>query len=344
MTESHDSRLGIVFGSLTPPEQLADGAALAERLGFDELWFSEDCFFTGGLSGLTQLLASTRTVPAGLGLASVMTRHPAVLAMELAGLARMHPGRVRATVGLGNRHWLEQLGLLPDRPLSAVTETFAALRSLLSGAQVDHDTSAHQFHQVQLAFPPARPPELWIGAVNQRALRAAGAVADGVLLSVLAGPAYIHWAADQVAAGAEAAGRPTQPPITAFVLASAADDDQTAHDAIRDAVRFFLRAEAHTPLVGRSLYGDDIRHRLAANADDPEPVIDDAWIDELAVAGTPHRVGAQLKALHDAGADSLGLWLFPADQLEDQLERIAAAALDRATAPHAPNRRDPTFG
>jgi hypothetical protein len=32
-----------------------------------------------GLSGLTQLLASTRAVPAGLGLASVVTRHPAAL-------------------------------------------------------------------------------------------------------------------------------------------------------------------------------------------------------------------------------------------------------------------------
>jgi 5,10-methylenetetrahydromethanopterin reductase len=131
------SNLGIVFGSLTPPEELAPGAALAEQLGFGEVWFSEDCFFTGGLSGLTQLLASTRSIPAGLGLASVMTRHPAILAMELAGLARMRPGRVRAAIGLGNRHWLRQLGLLPDKPLTTVVETFDVLRTLLAGGAVD---------------------------------------------------------------------------------------------------------------------------------------------------------------------------------------------------------------
>src|SRR5689334_3163149 len=126
------SKLGIVFGSLTPPEGLTEGAALAERLGFGELWFSEDCFFTGGLSGLAQLLAATREVPAGLGLASVMTRHPAILAMELAGLARAHPGRVRAGIGLGNTHWLRQMGLLSRRPLTAVTETAGVLRDLLA--------------------------------------------------------------------------------------------------------------------------------------------------------------------------------------------------------------------
>jgi alkanesulfonate monooxygenase SsuD/methylene tetrahydromethanopterin reductase-like flavin-dependent oxidoreductase (luciferase family) len=326
MTDAR-TRLGIVFGSLTPPEQLAEGAALAERLGFAELWFSEDCFFTGGVSGLTQLLASTRTMPAGLGLASVMTRHPAVLAMELAGLARMHPGRVRATVGLGNRHWLEQMGLLPDRPLSAITDTFAALRSLLAGDPVDRDTSAHELHGIQLAFPPMHPPELWIGAVNPRALRAAGALADGVLLSVLSGPAYIRWAAEQVAAGAAEAGRPA-PPITAFVLASVAANDGTARDAVRDAVRFFLAAEAHSALVGRSSHGEEVRRRVAGGARGTELVVEDAWIDEFAVAGDARRVAASLEALRRAGADSLGLWLFPADRLHDQLERLAAVALD----------------
>lgn len=39
-------RSGIVFGSLTPPEELATSAALAEGLGFDELCFSGDCFCT----------------------------------------------------------------------------------------------------------------------------------------------------------------------------------------------------------------------------------------------------------------------------------------------------------
>jgi 5,10-methylenetetrahydromethanopterin reductase len=304
-------RIGVVFGSLTPPEQLAAGAELAERLGFGELWFSEDCYFTGGLSGLTQLLASTRTLPAGLGLVSVMTRHPAILAMELAGVTRMYPGRVRAAVGLGNRHWLTQMGLLPPRPLHAVTETFSTVRRLLAGSPVDGD--------IQLAFPPVQPPELWIGAVNQRALRAAGAIADGVLLSVLAGPTYIRWARSQVAAGAAAAGRPV-PPITAFTLASVGADG-SARDAVRHAVGFFASAEAETALIGRSPYRDQIRARLADFA------VDDVWIDEFAAAGNPARVRARLQALLDAGADSLGLWPFPAEDLTGQLRRIAAEVL-----------------
>ncbi|NRQ32487.1 LLM class flavin-dependent oxidoreductase [Nonomuraea sp. NN258] len=322
------SDIGIVFGSLTPPEELTQGAALAERLGFGELWFSEDCFFTGGLSGLTQLLAATRTVPAGLGLASVMTRHPAVLAMELSGLARMYPGRTRAAVGLGNTHWLRQMGLLPERPLTAVTETFDVLRELLSGATVDRRTSTHQFSGIRLEFPPEQPPELWIGAVNARALRAAGAIADGILLSVLAGPTYVSWAREQVSA----AGRPT-PPITAFVLAAVDDDERAARDAVREAVGFFLKAEAHTALIEHSRHGAEIRDRTAKLGENEPLVVEDAWIDEFAVAGRPGHVRERLQELLAAGADSLGLWLFPPDQLAGQLQQIARDALPETNRP-----------
>ncbi|MFI2230160.1 LLM class flavin-dependent oxidoreductase [Nocardia testacea] len=304
--------LGIVFGSLTPPEQLPAGASRAEELGFDELWFSEDCFFGGGMSGVAQMLAASRSTTVGLGLASVMTRHPAVLAMELAGLTRMHPGRLRATVGLGNRHWLRQMGLEPERPLTAVSETFDVLRQLLAGEEVDRATATHRFEHIRLDHPPRHSPELWIGAVNERALRLAGAKADGVLLSVLAGPTYLRWARAQIARGAAEAGR-TAPRITAFALASVDDDPVVARDAVRDAIGFFLRAEAHTALVGQS----------ALPREDGKGVIGDAAVQEFALAGSAEDVASGLGEMFDAGADSVGLWLFPATSFTTVLERVA---------------------
>ncbi|MFI9814251.1 LLM class flavin-dependent oxidoreductase [Saccharothrix variisporea] len=315
------SKIGIVFGSLTPPEGLTAGAAQAERLGFGEVWFSEDCFFTGGLSGLTLLLAATERVPAGLGLASIVTRHPAVLAMELAGLARTYPGRVRATIGLGNGFWLQQMGLTPEKPLTAVKETLDVLRDLLSGQNVNRTTSTHHYGDIKLEFPPEQVPELWIGAVNEKALRASGEKADGVLLSVLSGPTYVSWARGLV----DEAGRGL--PLTAFVLAAVDDDDQAARDAVRGAVGFFLKAESHTALVGQSPFADDIRKRVAALGPDEDLTVEDEWVDEFAVAGSPAKVRAQLQGLLDAGATSLGLWLFPPDQASTQLERLANEVL-----------------
>jgi Luciferase-like monooxygenase len=91
-----------------------------------------------------------------------------------------------------------------------VSETFDALRRLLAGKEVTEPAHPHRFDAIELAFPPAVPPELWIGAVGERALRLAGAKADGVLLSVLSSPDYVQWARDLVAQGATEVGRPAR--------------------------------------------------------------------------------------------------------------------------------------
>ena len=60
------SPVGLVLGSHMPPERIAPTARLAEEMGFGELWFSEDCFFSGGASGVTAALAATARLPVEL--------------------------------------------------------------------------------------------------------------------------------------------------------------------------------------------------------------------------------------------------------------------------------------
>jgi alkanesulfonate monooxygenase SsuD/methylene tetrahydromethanopterin reductase-like flavin-dependent oxidoreductase (luciferase family) len=149
--------VGVVFGSITPPERIARVARLAEDLGFGELWFSEDCYFSGGMAGVAQILASTDRIPVGTGAVSAVTRHPAITAMEFAGLARMYPGRVRPGVALGVRHWLRQMDLLPAKPLTALHETVTVLRELFAGKEVSFDGTAHRLDRIMLDQPPRSP-------------------------------------------------------------------------------------------------------------------------------------------------------------------------------------------
>src|SRR5207245_7702895 len=111
------SGVGLLLGSSSPPELIPKLAAKAEELGFAELWLSEDYFTTGGIAAAGAALAATSTIPVATGVVSAMARHPAVLAMEAATLARLHPRRFRLGVGLGVRDWLQQMGLDPASPL-----------------------------------------------------------------------------------------------------------------------------------------------------------------------------------------------------------------------------------
>ena len=131
--------IGVVMGSAIAPEQLVSGARTAESVGFDEIWLAEDYFFTGGISGATMVLDATEHIRVATGIVSAVVRHPAVLAMEIATISRVHPDRFTAGIGLGVPAWIRQMGLHPRSSLAAMRECVGSVKALLRGEELSFD-------------------------------------------------------------------------------------------------------------------------------------------------------------------------------------------------------------
>ena len=231
--------MGLVFGSAIGPESLAPGARMAEELGFDEVWLSEDYFFTGGVAGAASALSATTDLTVGIGVVSAVARHPALLAMELATLERQHPGRLRPGIGLGVPAWLDQMGLRPESSLGAVRECVTAVRALLAGERLDRPDGTFTFDGVQLTYPLETPPAISMGVSGPRMLRLSGEVADATLLSVTAGADYVRWARERIDEGRAAAGRDEPHRVTVFALFSVDEDGDRARAATRSQLAFY---------------------------------------------------------------------------------------------------------
>jgi 5,10-methylenetetrahydromethanopterin reductase len=321
------SPLGVVLGSHMPPQRIVHTARRAEELGFGELWFSEDCFFAGAFAGIAAALAETQRVPVGLGIASAVTRHPALLAMECATLSRLHPGRFRPGVGLGVPFWLQQMGLLPRSPLGAVRECVESLRRLFAGEELTSE-GFFTFDRVALTHLPGEELAIYLGMVGPRGLELSGAIADGTVLSVLAGVDYVRWSRERIAAGAAAAGRVSEPHrVVTYVLYSVDANGRAAREAVRDATAFYLTAMPDNALS--EVYGiqPQLQELLAAGTIAQE--MPPAWLEDLAVAGDPDEVAAKISALLDAGSDSVCVWLFPLERSDEVLELTAREVLPR---------------
>jgi 5,10-methylenetetrahydromethanopterin reductase len=222
------SPVGVALGSHMPPERIGRTAARAEELGFGELWFSEDCFFSGAFAGIAAALAATDRIPLGLGVSSAVTRHPALLAMETATLSRVYPGRFWPGVGLGVPFWLGQMGLMPRSPLGAVRECVVSLRRLLEGEELTSDDGLFAFDHVALTHRPEETLPIYLGMVGPRGLELAGEIGDGTVLSVLAGVAYVRWARERIAAG----GGSDEHRVVTYVLYSVDPDARSAKEAV----------------------------------------------------------------------------------------------------------------
>jgi alkanesulfonate monooxygenase SsuD/methylene tetrahydromethanopterin reductase-like flavin-dependent oxidoreductase (luciferase family) len=127
------TRTGVVFRPQSPPEDLQAVVTSADEAGVDELWLWEDCFLEGGLTSAAAALAWSTRVHVGVGLLPVPLRNPALVAMELATLARLWPGRFIGALGHGIQEWMHQVGAGVESPMTLLREHTSAVRALLAG-------------------------------------------------------------------------------------------------------------------------------------------------------------------------------------------------------------------
>ncbi|NQV07609.1 LLM class flavin-dependent oxidoreductase, partial [bacterium] len=287
-----------------------------------------------GISGATAALAATKEIPIGLGIVSALVRHPALLAMEIATIERMFPGRLVPGVGVGVPGWMDQMGLMPSSPLSGMRECVTKVRELLAGETVNHKGKVFEFNDVTLTHPPdaalgvagARDVPIRMGSIGPKMLQLSGEVANGSILSVLCGTDYIRWAREQVDIGAAKSGRTASDhKITAFAMYAVDSDGAKAKEALRGMMAFYFGAMPKSALsevygIGEELTGyleDGGIENLAAK-------MPDQWIEDLAIGGRPEEAVDKIKAFLDAGADSVALFCVPGDNA-DQLVEVTAS-------------------
>jgi 5,10-methylenetetrahydromethanopterin reductase len=325
----NDPSVGLVLGGALPPEQIVESARLGEQLGFSELWVSERYFFTGGVSGAGAALAATERVPVGFSVVSAMVRHPAVLAMEVATLARMYPARVWPGIGLGVPAWVDQMGLMPRSPLGAIRECITSVRRLLDGETLDEKGVNFEFNEVRLTHPPPERTPLYIGALGPKMLRLSGEIADGTVGSGLATTAYIRWAREQIAAGAEAAGCDGHHRVAVLAVYAVDRDGTRAKESLRPIVAFSLAAVPKSALTDIYGIGDELAELAKGGPERIQREMPDQWLEDLVVAGEPDECAEKIAALLDAGADSVAIAPGQVERTLDVVRLTAREVLPR---------------
>ncbi len=293
--------IGVMYRCDSPPENLPAYAQLAERLGYDELWVVEDCFFTGAVSAAAVAAASTESLKIGIGILPAAFRNPALAAMELSNLSRLFPGRIQPGFGHGVPAWVRQVGAHHPSPLAVLEETIAAVRALLHGETVTTHGRHVDLDAVKLAFPPAEPPLISAGVRNEKSLRLAGRVADGTILAEGAAPAYIAWARERIDEGRAEAGRTDPHRVTVYAHL---DFDDAARSA-----RSELAAQFDSPVQPSDPADAELLARLVADAKgDLEALaaaLPDEIVDRYAVAGDAGTCSSAVTRLAAAGADAV---------------------------------------
>ena len=319
--------MGVFILGDTPPGDLVDLSRQVERCGFSDLWFAEDYFMLSGFASAALALQATETVHVGIGAVSNRVRHPAVTAMEASTLANAYPGRFTLGIGHGVPAWVKQMHLTPKSVLASMREAVTDVKSLLAGESLTQAGAYYGYDAVALTHP-APDLEVLGAVVGPRSTDLCAEIADGMIVSVLAGPRYVATVRERIAALRRARGLPEDFSLVTYVLASVDEDAAAARAKVRPVTAFYLEAMGPTLITGVYDANEALAGMIgeggaaAIEADMPED-----WMDWLAVAGRPEDCRAGIEALFDAGATKVVLCIVPSEELPQQLESFGRAVL-----------------
>jgi len=270
-------RVGLWTGQLDiqPAERVRTAVAELEELGWGSLWIWE-VFGREALTSAGVLLAATRQMVVGTGIANIWARDPVAMAAAQRTLAEAYPGRFVLGVGVSHAPIVEARGHRYERPV-------AKMRAYLDAMD------AAPFQGPTLPEEPARV----LAALGPRMLGLAAEQAAGALL--YNGPPEATASARSVLGAG---------PLLAVEQAVLLEGDPAeARRVARDFLAFYMSLPNYVRAWDRVGLGAEER------ADGGS----DRLVDAVVAWGGPEAIAERVRAHLDAGADHVCLQVLGPD-------------------------------
>lgn len=285
-------------------------AQIAEEVGFDQFWVSDDLFLRSAPVILTAVALHTRRIEIGTCIVNPYTLHPAEMAMMAATLDEVSRGRFNLGLSAGAGDFLDWVGLPHERPYTLTRETLIALKALFRNERAALEGQELRWtDEAYLRFEVARPIPIYIGALSPKMLALVGELADGGL-PLLFPPEHYASVLPHIARGADAVGRSLGAvDVAACIWVSVGDERSRAEAMLKEKIAYY--GHALSPMIWDALGVSQaefapIAHALQVERDLPRAVsMVTPQMLRIGIAGGTHEVIDRLERLAALGVQHL---------------------------------------
>lgn len=317
-------QFGVVLLNYMPGE-IPELARAAEAIGFDGFWLGE----TNSDPFISMALAAQHTTHTLLGtsVALAFPRSPTTLAHIGHDLTSLSHGRF--VLGLGTQvraHIERRFGIKWEQPVEKIREYIVAMRTIWDawqlGVRLKFDGKFFTLDLMTPFFSPKphvfpRTP-VFVAAVNQRMLRLAGEMCDGVFLHALHTVEYIRQIAlPTIEDGLKMSDRERKDfRIDTAVFVIPTDDPVYAERAeayVRGQIAFYMSTPAYKIVMDLHGWGD-LQYRLSRYArvgawGEMAAYLPDSVIQEMTVRGPWAELPSMISAKYGGLIDGLSYYL-----------------------------------
>lgn len=301
-------------------ERIVSLAKQAEAGGFKYGWmFDSHVIWMDPFPLLTLMAANTRTMRLGTCVTNPAVRDVTVASSLFATLNLASHGRMQLGIGRGDSS-RRVLGKKPTT-IENLEEFVKVFRALNSGEAVVYEGTDARF-----PWATAGVPCVWVAGYGPKVLRAAGRIADGIILQ-FADPDLIAWCLGFVREGAKAAGRDFKKiEIMSAAPVWVSNDLAVARERVRwfpalvsnhvlDLIAKYKPEELPAALISyvsnRGKY--DYLHHCEVGSDNASFVTDEIT-DRFCLVGPVEAHRKKLEALRAVGVTQFNIYLMCGDE------------------------------
>jgi probable F420-dependent oxidoreductase len=303
---SKNVRLGLTLPLGSAKDAVAQARAAQEK-GYEEIWLAEvaggDAYVVAGA-----LAVGAPGMRLGTAVTPLQTRTPMVHAMAAMSLNQLTDGNFVLGVGLSSPNIVRDWAGQPyDKPLTRMREHIDVLRKMLRSEKFDYAGKTLSSKRFKLGGTMAGEVPIYLGALNEQALRLCGELCDGVVLNMVperALPQLLR----AVREGAEAVGRdPGQIEVIARLHTVLLDDAAMGRQLIRNVFGAYAATPGYNRAfewMGFTQEARQIRECFAkGDRAGVAAAVSDDLCNAMAVIGDAKTVRARVRAYAEQGVD-----------------------------------------
>jgi F420-dependent oxidoreductase-like protein len=307
-----DLKLGLTVGySGATPEDHAEIALEAERLGYDSIWTAE-AYGSDVFVPLSFIGARTSKIKLGTGIAQISARTPAALAMTAATLDHLSGGRVILGLGVSGPQVVEGWYGVPfSKPLARTREYVDIVNKIMRREgpvtsdgphyPMPYPSKSGLGKPLKLTVHPLRSHiPIILAAEGPKNVALAAEIADGwlpIFYSPYRHPAIFADALSGAPAGFE---------IPCVVTVSLNDSVEDALMMVKFFLAFYIGGMGapsqnfHLNVIARMGFEEETaivqKHFLEGDREAAVKAVPDALADEISLCGPPARIKERLDA------------------------------------------------
>jgi 5,10-methylenetetrahydromethanopterin reductase len=330
-------RLGFCFLDRPSVGKQIDLVRKIENLDFESAWVTETRLARDAFSVLGAFAAVTTRIKLCTGIVNTWTRGPALMAMTLATLDELAPGRIICGLGAYWDPLAWKQGIERRKPVTQMREYVQVLRRLLAlEAGVTMEGEFVKVRDLTLdlghgAPRTAKDVKIYIGPTGPVMTETTGEIADGAILNGLLSPSYTRAMVAKVKLGAQRAGRAADAvDLPQLINIAMADDQAQARHGARYVVTKYLGQQPH---IGKANSIDpELLARINAvmggwparpgGVEDAMKLVSDDIVDQMAISGNTRHVKDRVLEWMDAGI-SYPVLLPLSDNYDEMVEKLA---------------------